>query len=239
MTRVAGALLRSEEPGRYASAVFAVLVHGLLALFLVYGVRWQNPVQEAVEVELVRSAPEPAPEPPPQPAPDPAPEPAPEARPAPVKPDIALKEKEKPKPTPKPENKTSNLNPIEWLRREAAHLAQQKAVNAEMQQLNKLKAAQEAAAHDKARADYLARIRGKIRGNIVLPPEIEGNPEAEFEVIQLPSGEVMRVRLARSSGNPALDSAIERAILKSNPLPQAPNGLFERTLAIRYRPRED
>ena len=101
-------------------------------------------------------------------------------------------------------------------------------------------AEQRAAAGKRGMADYAAKIRGKVRGNIVLPPSIQGNPEAVFEVSQLPSGEVLDVRLKRSSGNPALDSAIERAIRKSSPLPKPDDpALFQRTLEIRYRPFEE
>jgi colicin import membrane protein len=56
----------------------------------------------------------------------------------------------------------------------------------------------------------------------------------------LPSGEVIAVRLKRSSGNAALDTAIERAILKSSPLPQPPQAeLFSRLIELRYRPLDD
>ena len=53
-----------------------------------------------------------------------------------------------------------------------------------------------------------------------MPPDIKGNPEAEFEVTQLPSGEVLNVRLLKSSGHTAYDAATERAIRKSSPLPK-------------------
>jgi colicin import membrane protein len=97
-----------------------------------------------------------------------------------------------------------------------------------------------AAAGKKGMLDYAAKIRGKVRGNIVLPPAIQGNPEAVFEVSQLPSGEVLSVSLKRSSGNAGLDAAIERAILKSSPLPKPDDpALFQRTLEIRYRPIEE
>ena len=88
--------------------------------------------------------------------------------------------------------------------------------------------------------DYAAKIRGKVKGNIVLPPNIQGNPEAIFELDQLPSGEVLSVKLKRSSGNPGLDQAIERAILKSSPLPKPDDpALFQRTLEIKYKPFEE
>jgi TonB family protein len=73
----------------------------------------------------------------------------------------------------------------------------------------------------------------------VLPPEIKGNPEAIFEVTQLPSGEVISVKLKKSSGHAALDAAVERAILKSSPLPKPEQSdVFSRLLTIPYRPLE-
>ena len=84
---------------------------------------------------------------------------------------------------------------------------------------------------------YIGKIRDKIRGNTVLPPGIQGNPEAVFKVTQLPSGEIIGIKLSKSSGNKALDEAIERAIKKSDPLPlpDQPN-LFERVLELKYKP---
>ncbi|MGE5946171.1 MAG: TonB C-terminal domain-containing protein, partial [Betaproteobacteria bacterium] len=44
----------------------------------------------------------------------------------------------------------------------------------------------------------------------------------------------------RSSGNAGLDTAIERAILKSSPLPKPDDpALFQRVLEIKYRPIEE
>ena len=47
-----------------------------------------------------------------------------------------------------------------------------------------------------------------------------GNPEAVFDVSLLPTGEVLDVKLRRSSGVRAYDDAVERAIRKSTPLPR-------------------
>ena len=67
-----------------------------------------------------------------------------------------------------------------------------------------------------------------------------GLDDKKFEGEQLPSGEVISVRLKKSSGNTALDSAVERAILKSSPLPRPEQSeVFDRLLNIPYRPRED
>ncbi len=236
--------------GKRISIALAVAVHLLLAAFLFYGVSWQTKSPDAVEVELVRATPEPAPAPvavPPAPTPEPPPAPPPAAEPKPAppppKPEIAIKEKEKPKPPPpKPvPAPVPRVDPFqEQLKREAEQLTQRKQVESAAQELAQVKASQAAAARNKAVADYLGRIRGKVRGNVVLPPEIKGNPEAIFDVVQLPSGEIVTVRLKRGSGNAALDTAIERAILKSSPLPKPePADLFSRSLELRYRPLED
>ncbi len=240
--------------GKRVSIALAITVHLLLAGFLFYGVRWQTKAPDVVEVELVRAVAEPAPVAPPvavPPAPTPeppAPVPKVEPKPAPPppKPDIAVKEKGKPKPEPKPvpppkSEPKPRVDPFqEQLRRETEELTQRKQADSAAQELTQLKAAQAAATRNKAIADYLARIRGKIRGNIVVPPEIKGNPEAVFDVTQLPSGEIVTVRLKRSSGHAALDAAIERAILKSNPLPKPEQAdLFSRSLELRFRPLDE
>jgi colicin import membrane protein len=78
-----------------------------------------------------------------------------------------------------------------------------------------------------------------VRGNWILPQDLEGNPEAIFLVIQLPTGEVLSTKLLKSSGNPAYDTAVERAILKSSPLPlPSDRALFSRELKLTFRPRD-
>lgn len=244
-----------EDPGRKASAALALAVHVALVVLLVYGIRWQTRSPEAVEVELVRALPAPAPAavapPEPKPAPlpkiEPKPEPRPEPKPAPpTKPDIALKEKEKPKPKPEPKPvpkaepkpKSNKVDPL--LDRELKELEAQRRNQMAARELEQLKSDQAAVARSKATADYIGKIKGKIKGNIVLPPGIEGNPEAVFNVVQLPSGEILRVELKKPSGHAAYDKAIERAILKSSPLPKPAQGdLFSRSLELKFRPLEE
>ena len=197
---------------------------------------------------------EPKPEPPPvkpdiaikeekKPKPEPKkPESKPEPKPEPKKPESKKPESEK-KPEPKPEAKPQPATP-DFSKALASETAQLKSrPNASTQQMANAAAAeaeQRAAAGKRGLQDYAAKIRGKVRGNIVLPPNIQGNPEAVFEVNQLPSGEVLAVKLKRSSGNPGLDAAIERAILKSSPLPKPDDpALFQRTLEIKYKPIEE
>jgi colicin import membrane protein len=134
-------------------------------------------------------------------------------------------------------------------RDEAARLAASRAADAEKTALERTakneaqaqaqKAAQEKTARDRGLADYVAKIRNKVRGNIVYAQDITGNPEAIFEITQLPSGDVTRVLLRKSSGSKPLDEAIERAIQKSSPLPKPENPeLFQRTLILQVKPNE-
>lgn len=104
-----------------------------------------------------------------------------------------------------------------------------------------LSAARSAAARvGDARAEYENRIRMRIRSNLVRPPGLSGNPEAEYSVSQLPDGTVTNVRLIRSSGIASLDDAIVRAIHASSPLPLPPSPeLFQRELRLKFRPLED
>jgi colicin import membrane protein len=228
----------ANKAGKRVSVALALAVHLLLAAFLVYGVRWQTRATDVVEVDLVRADPTPVP-PPPTVAPRP-PEPKPQPAPPPPKPDILIKKKETPTPPPKAES-PPRVDPFqEQLKREAEQVAQRRQIESAAQELEQKQAAQAAATRDKATADYLGRIRGKIRGNIVLPPDVRGNPEAVFDVTQLPSGEIVTVRLKRSSGHATLDAAIERAIRKSNPLPKPEQpDLFSRSLELRFRPLDD
>jgi colicin import membrane protein len=69
-------------------------------------------------------------------------------------------------------------------------------------------------------AKYKELIQAKISRNIIMPPDVADKAEAIFLVTVLPGGSVMdNVKLEKSSGNAAYDSAAERAIYKAQPLP--------------------
>ena len=101
------------------------------------------------------------------------------------------------------------------------------------------KADAETAARNRAEADYIRRIQAKVKGNVVLPPDMPGTPEAIFDVIQLPTGEIIDTVLRKSSGIRAYDDAVQRAIVKSSPLPRPDRpDLFQRTLTLKFRPQD-
>lgn len=277
--------------GKWPSLVLAALVHILLGLFLFFGVRWQNPLPEAVEVSVVDglppvpmaaptppTRPEPKPEPPrpePKPEPKPAPKPEPKPLPPPPKPDIITKAEpkkpvekpkpippkpvEKPKPEPKPEPKPKpepqpkaapkpepkQPDPAAERMKDLLAEADQRIRSEDIkrqaaEESQRVAAARAGAASKKGLDDYTNKIRSKVRGNIITPPGLSGNPEAVFLVSQAVDGTVLEVRLKRSSGDPSLDAAIEKAIHKSSPLPKPDQPeLFARNLELKFRPLEE
>jgi colicin import membrane protein len=72
-------------------------------------------------------------------------------------------------------------------------------------------------------AKYKAMILAKVRSRIVMPPDLPGNPMTEFSVTLLPGGDILDVQLRKPSGYTSFDSAVERAIFLSKPLPLPPN----------------
>jgi len=231
------------DPGRGASALLAFAVHLVLFMVLVFGVRWQNRPPESVQVELwepPQAVPAPKAVEPPKPAPRVEEPPPPKPEPRIEKPEIVEKapppKKVQP---PKPEAKAPPLKPRvnEAQLRGVQEELQRMAVEREQAQLRNQLARDSAAATAKVMADWMAKVRAKIRGNMVLPPGVNGNPETLFDVVQLPTGELLSVKLRKSSGNPALDEAIERAILKSSPLPKPDSRESPpRSFVLKYNP---
>src|SRR5574343_123974 len=205
---------RPEEPGKKYALALTVLVHAALVGALFLGVQWKRSQPEVYEVELwsakptpatyvpppppppVEVKPEPRPEPKPEVKPEPKPEP-PKKKPEPVKPEPAKKPEAKPEPVKKPEPKPAPPDFSDLLKREQS----ESKPRPNTQQMANAAAAEvesRASASRRGLDSYAGKIRGKIRGNIVLPPSIQGNPEAQFEVDQLPSCEVLAVKLKRS-----------------------------------------
>jgi colicin import membrane protein len=101
----------------------------------------------------------------------------------------------------------------------------------------------DAAARLRMIEDYRARIRSKIHGYLRLPPNLVGNPEVVYQVRLLPDGEVLRLTLLKSSGQPAYDRQVELAILRASPLPLPPDrelaAAFREELILKFRPYDE
>ena len=247
----------------------AFVMHVLFLILLVFGVSWQHKqIDTAVVVDLWRDlpavappraeAPPPAvkPEPPP-PAPKVEVKPPPKPEPMPVaKPDIALKEKqEKERKLKEQAAADAKQRAAEKAREEAlekkkraeaealkskrAAEAAAKSAADEQQKARDALAAQQAAAAKREIDKYMDGIRTKVKKFVVVPPSVQGNPETEFVVTLLPGGEVLDVRLGKSSGNAAYDATIESAIRKAQPFTVPAGNEFQqyfRRFTMAFRP---
>ena len=250
--------------GKWIAAILAVAIHLAFVAFLIFSVTWQNRMPEAVSVELYAAplpekADTPKPKPPEPPPPEPPkpepPKPAPKVEPPqPTKADIALKakreferkkqdqlerekiEKEKREADKRDvdKRKAEEKRVAETRERQAREADALKA-QAERERLALAQAA--ASAQAKANDDYVRQIQAKIRALVVVPPDIPGNPEAIFDVVQLPTGEIIDTQLRKSSGVRAYDDAVQRAIIRASPLPQPKSAdSFRRNLTLKFRP---
>jgi colicin import membrane protein len=220
------------------------------------------PPAPAPKVEMPKP-PEPAPPQPepPKPVPEPPKPPTEPPKPitkveppAPSKADIALKAKQEQAERARLEKEKRDAEKREVDKREAekkkqddkrladardrqAREAEALKAQADRERVAAAKAAE--AATTKAMDDYIRRIQSRIRSNVVLPPEMAGNPEAVFDVLQLPTGEIIDVQLRKSSGVRAYDEAVQRAIIKASPLPKPDVAdLFRRNLTLKFRPSD-
>jgi colicin import membrane protein len=217
------------------------------------------PPAPAPKVETVKPPERPPPPEPPKPAPEPPtpqpepPKPTPRVEPpAPSKADIALKAKQEQAEHARVEKEKRDADKREADKRDAekkkqddkrlaearerqAREADALKAQAERERIATAKAAD--AAQAKAMEDYIRRIQSRIKGNVVLPPDISGNPEAVFDVLQLPTGEIIDVQIKQSSGVRAYDEAVQRAIIKASPLPKPDSAdMFRRSLTLKFRP---
>lgn len=260
-----------DEPYRLPAGILAVVVHGAFFALLYFGFAWQAQPVGTMSVELWQNLPEvvdapparprveePAPEPPPPPPPEKVLEP--EVAPPPekvVEPEIVVPdekakaekarvERERAEQA-KAEKAKAEKAKIEKARIEKARTEKDRAERiAELAARERVdQAAQARAAQDAAIGrvldEHVGKIIAKIRRNIVMPPDVADDARAEFAVTLLPGGGVLSARLIRSSGNAAYDNAVERAILKSQPLPLPPDAaLFNRfrELKLVFKPVE-
>ena len=253
------------------SGALALVMHLMFFALLVFGVSWQKRETPPLVAELWSNLPTPKAAPPPptvepkpvpkaEPKPPPPPKveakPKPEPKPVP-KADIAAQEKKE------KERKAKELELAEKKKREERELAEKKKKEdqvrlAALKQQQAKEAAEQLAreqdealrkiaqskAAEQARLvdEYKRRIADKIRPLIIEPSGLKGNPEVEFDVIVIPGGEVLDVKLRRASGQALWDGAVERAIRKAAPLPLPPpeSGLMRefRELNLKFRPKE-
>ena len=247
--------IATAEPYKLSAGALALLVHAIFFSLLYFSFSWQMQTPQGMVVDIWDSLPSepeeqvpaPAPAPPPMQAVKPEQLAPPKVEPAPVSPpkaEIELRDKKKKLKEEKQRLEQAEARRLAEKRAEQAERRMEEAERqAQTRSQSQHKAQAEAvAASGKVVDEYIAKIAAKIRRYIVLPPGVSESIKAEFNVTLLPSGEVLNANLAKSSGNEAYDSAVERAILKAQPLPLPPaeQNMFNRfrDLRLKFSPAE-
>jgi len=85
---------------------------------------------------------------------------------------------------------------------------------------------------------YAGRIVARVRPNVVFPPVLDGNPKAEVEVRAAADGRIVSRRITQSSGVPAWDDAVLRALDRTEVLPLDESGRIPNPMILTFRPRD-
>ena len=228
-------------------ALFTLLLHSLLVYALT--VNWTSRTDAAVkprvvpryiEAKLVRIEA-------PKPKPKAAPKAAAAKTSAAAKPKPKPKPKPAPKPTPKPTPRKADPEP-EPEPSEPRKPSQQERAEAAREELALAMAAEdallEAATDEQLTASYIALIARAVEENWSRPPSARNDMEAELLLQLIPTGEVVSVTLAESSGNAAFDRSAIMAVEKAERFPalqQLESRLFEknfRRLRLKFKPED-
>lgn len=256
------ALIPRNPDGIGRGLGLALLVHALLVVAIAFGVSWRSSNPAGVEAELWAAVPQIAaprpvePEPTPQPKPTPPPpKPEPVQKPqqdAQIAIEKAKKEEEKKrqeeearreeqqrqKEEAERKRKEAEAKRKEQERLEALREAQMKRILSQAGATGEPSSTGTAQRTAGPSASYAGRIKARILPNIVFSDTIDGNPLATVEVRAAPDGTIIGRKLLKSSGVPAWDEAVLRAIDKTEVLPRDTDGRVPSTIEISFRPRE-
>lgn len=179
------------------------------------------------------------PPPPPKEKPVEPPKPAPKvaekgiAKPEPAKPLPAAQEKPKPLPAP---------DFSELLAQEEKTQAQRDAQRRQTAEQVAREESARATQTQKAVNEYTALIAAEVQRRWIRPPSIKRGLYADFRIRLLPGGELLDVKLTKSSGDADLDRSAENAIRLAGRLPvPADPALFNaafRQFNFRFRPED-
>jgi colicin import membrane protein len=262
------ALMPRSPDGMGTGLMLALLAHALLVVALAFGVNWRTSQPAGIEAELWAAtpqfaapratAPEPAPPPPEVKRPVPVAAPEPPAVKAPD-PQIAIekakREEAKREEAKREEAQREQLREQqrekdelarkqkEQERKAAAALEAERAKNLQ-RMLGQAGATEPGTTPGNAAqtagpsAGYAGRIKARIKPNIVFADSVNGNPLATVEVRLAPDGTIINKRLVKSSGVPAWDDAVLRAIDKTEVLPRDTDGRVPPPFEIDFRPRD-
>jgi colicin import membrane protein len=251
-------LMPRPPDGMGPGLVLALLIHALLIAALALGVSWHASEPEGVAAELWAAVPQVAmpkavePEPQPQPVkPEPpVPKPEPKAEPQPDA-QIAIekaKREEQERKKKEEAQKLAEKQKQEQDDKRKKQLEEQKLAEFHAKEMKRILG--QAGAPDTATApgnsnrtagpsaSYAGRIKARIKPNIKFPDIVEGNPLATVRVKLAPDGTIVGRDLVKSSGVPAWDAAVLRAIDLTEVLPRDVDGRVWPSFEIDFRPRD-
>ena len=84
---------------------------------------------------------------------------------------------------------------------------------------------------------YREIIHAHVRRHWIEPPNAKASLVCDLQISLIPSGDVVNVRLEKSSGDPVFDRSVESAVRKASPLPLPPPeaGLFDVFRDLHFR----
>ena len=230
----------------------SIAAHAALIAALYWGLNWHSStVVTESSAELWSAVPEAA-APPPVDTPPPPPAPVVEAPPpppveTPKPPDIVTEEVRKPppKPTPPPPPpkpappKPAPPPPPPKLDAKALQKLHDENMKRMMGQIDAPQNATGTAAHDSGpSANYWGRVVARLKSNLILTDSISGNPAVEVEIHCTADGTIISRRITKTSGSPAWDDAVLRAIDRAGKLPTDTNGKAPDVIPIRWHPQD-
>jgi colicin import membrane protein len=126
----------------------------------------------------------------------------------------------------------------------ARELAREKREAAAQVQREKELKAQVAAEERRRKAErsgamtaYIAALDQKVRRNWLQPALIPDGLECLVQVEQLPTGDVVRVKVLKCNGDEVVQRSIEDAVLKASPLPTpSDRTLYSRIVEFNFKP---
>ncbi len=248
------------EPSKAGSFALALVAHGFLIAALAWGTTWRSRVETVtVSAELwsdvlLQAAPPLAVQP--APAPEPEPPRAPEKEPH------IVTEKVKPKASVKEKMREKTKEPI----KPAPHTKADPKADATKQREEKNNQLREQLRQDQIKrmaglaggvgtasnagtapqntgpsSSYRDKVKAKIRPNIVFQNAgaMEGDLTVEIAIRLAPDGTIaLPLRITKSSGNAAWDSAVLRGVEKTETLPRDQNGQFPAPFTLVWHLKE-
>jgi colicin import membrane protein len=262
------ALMPRSPDRRGSGFMLALVAHLLLVAALAFSVNWKASDPEGVEAELWAAVPqiaapkatepeptpvkvEPKPEPKPVVKPEPKPEPKEETRPdAQIAIEKARKEDER-----KKKEEAEKLAQQQKLEKQKLDKEDKRKKELDDQRLaaereKNLKRMMAAAGGGDATstgrasqtagptANYLGRIKARIKPNVVFIDSVTGNPTVEVEITVAPDGKILSSRVTKPSGVKEWDEAVLRGIEKTAVLPRDTDGRVYSPMVIVYRPQD-